>query len=53
MPQQSMGVLIAISGVLYMSVNERILKLKRKARDDYWEPGESDAEEKDAESEKK
>lgn len=48
-----MGVLIAISGVLYMSVNERILKLKRKARDDYWEPGESDAEEKDAESEKK
>lgn len=48
-----MGVLIAISGVLYMSVNERILKLKRKARDDYWEPGESDAEGKDAESEKK
>lgn len=31
------GVLIAICGVLFMSVNERILQLKRKARDDYWE----------------
>lgn len=31
------GILIAISGVLYMSINESILLLKRKARDDYWE----------------
>ena len=36
-----------------MRLYARIQKLKPKARDDYWEPGESDAEEKDAESEKK
>ncbi len=31
------GILIAISGVLYMSTNESVLLLKRKARDDYWD----------------
>lgn len=31
------GILIAISGVLYMSINESVLLLKRKARDDYWD----------------
>ena len=42
-----MGVLVAISGVLYMSVNERILQLKRKARDDYWDPREENESRRD------
>lgn len=31
------GLLFAIAGVLFMSINESMLLIKRKARDDYWD----------------